>query len=343
MKSRTARLFLGLIIWACCLVAGYAPVRALAAETISLSYANFPPASTFPSIQMAHWAHEVRLRTKGKVDVITYPGGTLLSARNMLRGVMTGQADIGCISLAYHPGVFPVMSVFELPHGFKTAEAASQALWDLYVAVQPAEFDRVKVLTMFTSAPSHFMTVSPVKALADLQGMELRGAGMVSSILESLGATPVSMPMPEVPEAVQKGVVRGLFTSFDVLKDMNFAEITGHVTWADQAVYPFAVIMNRASWDRLPDDVKKALDDLAPAHAAWTGRYLDLHVKSALEWAKVEHGVQEHTLSVADQRAMQQLTQPLFAAWMERAEAKGVDAKVILDMVSELRQRYDRP
>lgn len=340
MKSRIIPTILAAAVLAVAFMMSGGSAKAVAADTISLNYANFPPASTFPCIQMAQWAHEVRLRTKGKVDVITYPGGTLLGARNMLRGVMTGQADIGCISLAYHPGVFPAMSVFELPQGFTTAEGASSALWELFAATQPEEFSRVKVLTMFTSAPSQFMTVNPVTSLADIQGMEIRGAGALSSVLETFGATPVSMPMPEVPEAVQKGIIKGLFTSLDVMKDMNFAEMTRNVTMANQAVYPFAVIMNKSAWDRLPDDVKQVFDDLAAHHAAWTGRYLDNHVKESMEWSKANYGVQVHEFSDADLAAMQERTRPLFDAWAVRAQDKGVDAKAILSKVDELKVKY---
>ena len=35
------------------------------AKTIELRYANFPPAPTFPCVQMERWAKEVAKRTKG--------------------------------------------------------------------------------------------------------------------------------------------------------------------------------------------------------------------------------------------------------------------------------------
>ena len=49
--------------------------------TITLKYANFPPATTFPCIQMERWAKEVEKRTAGKVKIQTFPGGTLLPAK----------------------------------------------------------------------------------------------------------------------------------------------------------------------------------------------------------------------------------------------------------------------
>ncbi|MFV0349085.1 MAG: TRAP transporter substrate-binding protein [Halodesulfovibrio sp.] len=317
-------------------------VTGASASGINLKYANFPPAPTFPCVQMERWAKEVTARTNGAVTVTTYPGSTLLDAKNMMRGVMTGQADIGCISLAYHPGVFPLMSVMELPQGFTSAEGASRALWDLYAKHQPAEFGKFKVLTMFSSAPSHFMAKKPIRTLDDLKGVELRGAGSLSAVLEKLGAVPVSMPMPEVPEAVQKGIIQGLLTSFDVLKDMKFAEMCKYETVANLSVYPFAVIMNKKKWDSLPEDVKKVLDDLSAEQAQWTGQYMDNHVKESLEWSKATYQVEVYSFDAAVQAEIAKLTAPLFDSWKETAAKAGVDAQAVLDDVAALKAKYDQ-
>ena len=58
--------------------------------TIHLNYANFPPEGTFPCVQMERWAKEVEKRTNSKVKVHTFPGGTLVSAKNMFDGVVSG-------------------------------------------------------------------------------------------------------------------------------------------------------------------------------------------------------------------------------------------------------------
>jgi hypothetical protein len=76
------------------------------AGPIELNYANFPPAPTFPCIQMERWKQEVEKRTGGKVAVKTFPGGTLIDAKGMMDGVIAGTADIGCLCMAYQPGRF---------------------------------------------------------------------------------------------------------------------------------------------------------------------------------------------------------------------------------------------
>ena len=91
MKRRTA-----LSTIAAALAAGILglPQAASAAE-ITLTYAFFAPAKTFPAVQMTHWAQQLAKRTNGKVEVKTFPGGTLLGAKDMYDGVSKGVADIG--------------------------------------------------------------------------------------------------------------------------------------------------------------------------------------------------------------------------------------------------------
>ena len=93
------------------------PQAATAAES-TLTYAFFAPAKTFPAVQMTHWAQQLAKRTNGKVDVKTFPGGTLLGAKDMYDGVSKGVADIGLGAPSYDPGRFPLTSGIALPVGF---------------------------------------------------------------------------------------------------------------------------------------------------------------------------------------------------------------------------------
>ena len=157
---------------------------AVQAEAVKLSYANFPPAPTFPCVQMERWKTEVETRTKGKVAINTYPGGTLLGAKNMMDGVIAGQADIGCLCMAYQPGRFVITNATALPIGIPDARVGSLVLWDLYKKYKPEAFAKVKVLTMFTTAPTNIMSKVPVRNLSDIKGLDLRASGGAAQIAE---------------------------------------------------------------------------------------------------------------------------------------------------------------
>ncbi len=315
---------------------------AAAPEVVALTYANFPPASTFPCVQMERWREVVEQKTGGKVKVQTFPGGTLLGAKNMFDGVADGVADIGCFAMSYQPGRFPVSEAVDLPMGFDSSRVASLTLYDLINKRQPDEFKNVKVVTLFTCPPVNFMTSKPVRSLADLEGVQIRAAGTGVEALKMLGGTPVAMPQSDVPDAIQKGVVSGIASSLEVLKDMNYAAYCPYSTRLDLNVVTFAVVMNRKKWDALTDDVKKAIEELGRPHAEWTGQYVDDHAREALAWAKENRGHEHMALAQADRERMAKMLQPMVEAYMARVSEKGLDGKGLVEQVRSIKAEVEQ-
>jgi len=310
-------------------------------ESITLTYAFFAPAGTFPGRQMAHWAQELEKRTDGMVKVKTFPGGTLLGARDMYDGVLRGVADIGLGSPSYDPGRFPLTSGVALPVNFPNATVASLTLLDIMEEFKPAEYEKFKIITMFTNEPGYIMSRTPVESLADLKGMKLRAAGTGVPVLKILGAAPVGMPMPQVPESVQTGVIDGAMTSREVLKDFKLAEKLRHVLIYPTVVVAFAAVMDKKKWDTLPDKVKKVIDQLSREMAIWTGQYHDKqNVEEALEWAKKEHNLQIHVLSKAEKKKWDALLAPMVEDWKQKMGAKGLPATRFIKRLEALKDKY---
>lgn len=319
----------------------WTPAPAMAGP-IKLSYANFPPAPTFPCVQMERWKKEVEKRTGGKVAIDTYPGGTLLGAKNMIDGVIQGQADIGCLCMAYQPGRFVITNATSLPLSIPDARVASLVLWDLYKKYQPAAFSKVKVLTMFTCAPANIMSKKPVRTLDDIKGMDLRASGGAAQILKAWGANQVGMPMSATPEALQKGVVQGLFSSLEVMKDFKFAEFCRYATLTNTVIYPFGVVMNMDSWNKLPKDVQKVMEDLGTEQAEWTGTYMDNHVTDSIAWSKKTYDVEFIKLTKKDLAAWNKMLKPITDKWIKGAKEKGLPARAIIKDIKVSRDYYSR-
>lgn len=310
---------------------------------IKLSYANFPPAPTFPCVQMERWKTEVEKRTDGKVKVDTYPGSTLLNPKNMFDGVAAGTADIGNTATSYFPGMFPVVEFIDLPLGWPNATVASAALWELTEKYKPKELEKFKVLTMFTCPPANIMSMKPILNIEDLKGYPLRASGTGAKILGLLGASAVGMPQSDVPEAIQKGVIKGNVSSLEVMKDFKYAEYCKYVTAnVNLFVVSFAVVMNQKKWDALPADVKKVMDDLRLDQAIWTGRYVDNHVKEAMKWSEQTQNVKVHNLPPKEISRWDALLKPMIDQHLKDVEAKGLPAKAILDDVLKLKEKYSK-
>jgi len=273
--------------------------------------------------------------------VKTFPGSTLLGAKNMMDGVIDGIADIGCVVFAYQPGRFPLLEAVDLPVGFSNATVANAVLFDLYKKYQPVSLKKVKVLALFTAPPADIMAKKPIRTLADLRGYELRCTGAGVKPLKLLGATPVAMPQSETPEALQKGIVNGVFSSLDILKDFNFAETCRYATICHMQTTSFGVIMNMEKWNSLPQDVKNVLENMAREQSIWTGRYIDNHVKESVEWSKKKYNIEVIKLSEKEYTLWHKKVEPITAEWVKKAEARKLPAPDFLKDLMDLKGKYE--
>jgi len=331
-----------LIVFMMMLLFGSTVLTPPAEAQIKLTYANFPPAPTFPCVQMERWKAEVEKRTGGKVAVQTFPGSTLLNPKNMFEGVISGTADIGCLAMSYQPGRFPISEAIDQPVGFSSAKAASLALYDLIEKYNPKEFEQVKIITLFTCPPANIMTIKPVKSLKDLKGLELRVAGTQADIIKNLGGIPVAMPQSDTPEALQKGTVKGHVSSMEVLKDFNYAAYTANATITNLWVVTFAVVMNKDKWNSLPADVKKVIDDMRKEQALWTGDYVDGHVLESLKWSKEKYNLQIHELPATEKAEVSKLIKPLIDGYVKRVKDQGLPGDQIMKDVYALQEKYEK-
>jgi TRAP-type C4-dicarboxylate transport system substrate-binding protein len=186
------------------------------------------------------------------------------------------------------------------------------------------------------------MSKLPVRTLSDIQGLDLRASGGAAQILSAWGANPVGMPMPATVEALQKGVVKGLYSSLEVMKDFKFAETCKFVTMTDTVIYPFAVVMNQQKWNMLPDDVKKVIEDLRVEQSEWTGSYMDSHVEESMNWSVNTQNVEVINLSGAEKSKWDARLEPLTAKWMQDAKADGLPAEAIVNDIQMLINKHSK-
>ena len=142
--------------------------------------------------------------------------------------------------------------------------------------------------------------------------------------------------MSATPEALQKGIVQGLFSSLEVMKDLKFAEDCKYVTMTNTVVYPFAVVMNKDKWDSLPEDIKKVMEALAVEQARWTGNYMDSHVDEAVVWSKKTHKVEFIELDEKSIVKSKSALSPIVNKWIKKAEEKGLDGKGIVSNIYDM-------
>ena len=282
------------------------------AETIKLTYSNFFPPTHLNSILADKFCQEINERTNGAVEITYYPGGTLTPAPQTYDGVVSGIADIGMSVLAYTMGRFPASELIDMPHGYPNGWVATKVANDFYQKFQPKEFDDVHVLYFHAHGPGVvFTTNKPVRQLEDLNGLVIRSTGVGAKIIEALGASGYGASQGEAYELLSKGTVDGSFTPREVLKGWNQAEVVKYVTGCYDIGYTanMFVVMNKAKWDGLPDNVKKAFTEVSE-------EWIDKHGKA---WTYYDKAGIDYFLTF-DGREIIQLPPEEMAKWVKATE-----------------------
>jgi TRAP-type C4-dicarboxylate transport system substrate-binding protein len=314
-----------------------------AAEVIKLKAANYLPITHKMSLLSERFCQEIKKRTDGRVEIAYYGGGTVLSPGKMFNGVTSDIADIGVSHIQYTRGRFPETEVFDLPLGFPSGWVATQVVSDFYNKFKPAEWDSVHLLYINTSGPLVLQTVSkPVKTLEDLKGLKIRGQGQMTEMLKALGAIPVPLEMPDVYDALRRGVLDGIVVDLSTLKYWKFAEVVNYVTstWRLGTGITFYCVMNKAKWNALPPDIQKIFTEVSVEAKDWQGALWNEMDIEGRDMFKAKGG-QIITLSDAETARWIKAVEPLTGAYKKDMVSQGFRGSDVDSWLGFIRERTE--
>jgi TRAP-type C4-dicarboxylate transport system substrate-binding protein len=285
----------------------------------------------------------------GRIAVEIYPAMQLGGAPPSLYDqVRDGVVDVVWTLPGYTPGRFPLTEVFELPFMAGSAEATSQAAQAFYEENLTDEFSDVHVLMLHTHAPGTFhLREEQFESLDDLEGRSIRApTRVINDALDALGAVPVGMPVPQVPEALSRGVIDGTVIPWEVARPLRVHELVCCHTEidADRGFYTsvFLFAMNKDVYDGLPDDLRAIIDNNSGmALAQEIGRVWD-EAEAPGHQSAVDAGNQFVVLSDDVVAEMGDRTQPVIDAWVTNTTEAGNDGAALLDRALELVDQYSQ-
>ena len=253
IKKFDRRTVLAVSVATTCLLAMLSILRA-APTKLKISH-FLPPKHGFQADFLASWAKALEEKTDGEVTTEILHGGT--SFGNITRQadqVRAGAVDI-CLGLRSQPrGRFSGAFVVEVPFIIKEADTGARVMWNLFEqGAFGNEFDDFKVLSLYTTNSCGIHTLSkPVRSPDDMKGLRLRTPTQaISAMLEFMGSSPVGLPPSAIYENLQKEVIDGLVTTWDLVGAIKLNELVKYHTDARAAVTSFYVLMNKAKFASL--------------------------------------------------------------------------------------------
>jgi TRAP-type C4-dicarboxylate transport system substrate-binding protein len=307
---------------------GLAATVALAQE---LKFANYM-APTHPYVAGAFdpFAAKIAEATGGTVKVKIYNGGELgAGPADQYARVVDGVAELAFGLPGYTAANFPLTLLTELP-GVLT-EADGTAAISKNIDLFKAEYQRVKLISLWSNAQNVLFTRDKaVRTPADVKGMKIRvpsrNAGLV---VTAWGGSPVSMPVNEIYNALQTGVIDGAMIDGTATKAFKLGEVANFLTVGmDTTISPFFIIMNKDAFGALSPEHQQAVEKVGQEISAIGNKVqLDVAAKGIAAFGTLP-GKQLITLTAEEAAAFNALSSPVVAAVVTET---GGNAQAVVD------------
>jgi len=307
------------------------------AQEVTLTVHHFlGPQSTVQKVLLEPWASRIEEQSGHRIKVEIYPAMAMGGkAPELYRQVRDGVADIVWTLPSYTPGQFKRLEVFELPGIHRnSAKATTLAIQDMLPALAEDLKEIHPLLLHVHGGYLLHMRSAEVTGVEDLRGLKLRTPSRIGGwLIDQWGAEPVSMAVPDLPQALSKGAVDGALLPFEAAGPLKIDEMTAYsVEGPDHlrsgtTVFLFA--MNKERYDSLPADLQAVIDaNSGAALAAEVGEGYDrVEREIAAEMAKTRPVVQ---LSPEAWQGFEAASDAVVARWEQDVTAAGIDGAALV-------------
>lgn len=325
---------------------GVAAMPAMAQDVTLRMHQFLPEQANVPKLILYPWADRVEAASEGRIKIQRFPSMQLGgSPPELMDQAIDGVADIVWTVVGYTPGRFPSTEVFELPFMMNNARAASSAFWQMFEThMKDTEFKDVKILATWVHGPGVIHSKEPVATPEDMEGLKVRGGSRLASVLlGKLGATPVGMPVPAIPEALSKGVVDGTTIPWEVTGALKVPELVGnHTEFEGNALYTlgFVLAMNKDRFESLDPELQKVLEDNSGLAFSILAGGTMADADGPSRQAAVDAGNNIVTVSGDDVQAWRDASQPVYDEWLADMTGRGIDGQALIDEARSLMDAY---
>jgi C4-dicarboxylate-binding protein DctP len=240
-----------------------APALAFAADPIVIKYSHVVADQT-PKGQAALKFKELAEKAlPGRVQVQVFPNSQLFGDGKEMEALLLGDVQIIAPSLAKFPKYTPKLQVFDLPFLFDDIQAVDrfQASTKGQELLSSMNKKGITGLGYLHNGMKQLSANKPLRTPADAKGLKFRiqSSDVLEAQFKAVGGNPQKLAFAEVYQALQTGVVDGTENPWSNIYSKKFHEVQKYIMDSNHGLLDYMVIANTAWWDKLPDDVRKAL------------------------------------------------------------------------------------
>jgi C4-dicarboxylate-binding protein DctP len=331
MKQTVARRLLALTaVAASTLILGMEG-RAHAQAPTLLRISNQLPATAAVTKGLELWKSKVEAATGGQLKVEIYNNSQLYKDNEVFPAVQGHQIDMGLIVSAQFTAYDPVFAIFDLPGLFKTYDQATTALHGKTGAILAEHLHKLGVHPLYWPQQGFSAIATSktqLKTPADFKRLKLRAHSKdLARMFQLLGASPTVIAASEVSTAASRGTIDGLSTSLSSYYARKWFEASPFINNSGFGLIGTVVIINKDLWDKLPDDIRSAMDNASREAEEFSTRSI-ISEEEALLKDLAQKGVHATTFDSQSAKDFAKIIRPMYDEYLASA---GSDGKILLE------------
>lgn len=265
--EQKTRGLLVIVLAVCWLLTGMFPLAQAGASNVKMGHVAPPFHGNH--LGVVAFADYVREKTKGKIDIATFPAGQLGGERSMAEQIQTGTLQLATLTTAVLQNFVPQIGVLDMPFIFPDRKTAYAVLDDSEVQDKLFSYFPKKGFVAIGWAENEFRDFTnnkrAVRTPDDIKGLKVRvmETPIYLDTFKQLGASPVAIPFPETYNALQTGVIDAQDNPLLTTILMKFTEVTKYVTRTQHSLTESVIVVSADYWKSLSTEEQQIFREAA--------------------------------------------------------------------------------
>lgn len=309
---------------------------AAAQPKVTLRIADVYPAGHYiAGALIKPWMEQLKAKLGDRVDLQYFPAEQLGKGAQMLTLTQQGAVDVGNIVPPLLPDKFPRSAVAELPGFFQHACVGTKAFIAMATKGLLAEKEYgpngVRVLIATVLPPYQIILRNPIEGLKSFAGQKIYSTGGAKDLaVRRLGGVPTRMTTTEIFEAMSRGTIDGGLMAYGTAVAYRLPSLAKFITTGENfgsGVITYSI--SAAKWNALPEDVRKAIDEVSATVNASGCQTITDSVDGDIAKLKAA-GVALVPIPAADRETVDRAMSAVADEWAKELDGRQLDGAAIL-------------
>lgn len=220
----------------------------------------------------AQFCDRVNEAANGSINLEIYPTESLGKTTDMIEAISKGSAVLQDCDPSHLADYVPDLSVFMMPYLFTEPNDIEQ-LWKSELGQElcgELEAKGLRIVTLVFFGERNLISKVPVEKRADTANLKIRCAAtkMWNTMVEVLGGNATNTTWADTYQALSQGVADGCESPVSVLYSAKIHEVAPYLCYTKHLVATTCMVMSEKVYQSLPEDGKKAIDEVGGAYPA---------------------------------------------------------------------------